>query len=274
MAVIETRLRRIDLKSKTVAEKEDVVASDAAVCLFINGEYFRTLIATPEMLEELVVGHLLTERIITTMEDLVKLEVDAARADVELRGELDLRLLSMGKVNLITTACGSVAPPLRVDSIELPRSDSAMRVEAEDILGMVKGLNDSSTVYRETGGTHSAALCGAGGEVIAFAEDVGRHNAVDKVVGAGVLRRVDLGGCVLISSGRQSGEMVLKAARGGIPIVASVAGPMESGIRLAEAAGITLVCFVRGRHMNVYTNPERISIPEWTDKASWQLSRT
>jgi len=261
MAIIETRLRRIDLKSKTVSEKEDVVASDASVCLFVNGEYFRTLIATPEMLEELVVGHLLTEGIITTPDDLVKLEVDAARADVELRGELDLRLLSMGKVNLITTACGSVAPPLRADSIELPRNDSEMRVEAEDVLSMVRVLNESSGVHRETGGTHSALLCGVRGEVIAFAEDVGRHNAVDKVVGVGVLRRVDLGGCVLVSSGRQSGEMVLKAARSGIPVVASVAGPLESGIRLAEATGITLICFVRGRHMNVYTNPERIITP-------------
>jgi FdhD protein len=116
-------------------------------------------------------------------------------------------------------------------------------------------------VHRETGGTHSAAICGPGGDVFAFAEDVGRHNAVDKVVGSGALRGVDLSGCVLISSGRQSGEMVLKAARGGIPVVASVAGPLESGIRLAEAAGITLICFVRGRHMNVYTNPERIITP-------------
>jgi FdhD protein len=268
MATATTKLRRIDLKSRTVSEREDVVASDAAVCVFINGEYFRTLIATPEMLEELVVGHLLTEGIITTPDDIVKLEVNVVRADVELRGELDLRLLSMGKVNLITTACGSVAPPLKADRIELPRNDSEMRVEAEDVLGMVRGLNERSEVHRETGGTHSAVLCGAGGEVIAFAEDVGRHNAVDKVVGAGALRGVDLGGCVLVSSGRQSGEMVLKAARSGIPVVASVAGPLESGIRLAEAAGITLVCFVRGRHMNVYTSPERIRIPGGTARAS------
>jgi len=267
MAKATTRLRRIDLKSRTVSEREDVVASDAAVCVFVNGEYFRTLIATPEMLEELVVGHLLTEGIITMPDDLVKLEVDAARADVELRGEPDLRLLSMGKVNLITTACGSVAPPLRADRIELTRNDSAMRVEAEDVLGMARALNESSGVHRETGGTHSAALYGAEGEVIAFAEDVGRHNAVDKVVGAGLLRGVELGGCVLVSSGRQSGEMVLKAARSGIPVVASVAGPLKSGIRLAEAAGITLICFVRGRHMNVYTNPERIVPPRGTTRA-------
>jgi len=91
-----------------------------------------------------------------------------------------------------------------------------------------------------------------------FAEDVGRHNAVDKVVGAGVLGGVDFGGWVLVSTGRLSGEVVLKAARVGVSMVASVAGPLESGVRVAEAAGITLVGFIRGRRMNVYAHGDRV----------------
>jgi FdhD protein len=101
-------------------------------------------------------------------------------------------------------------------------------------------------------------LFSLGGDPLFFGEDVGRHNAVDKVVGAGVLEGLDFGGCVLVSSGRLSGEIVLKAARVGVPVVVSVAGPLESGVRIAEAAGITLVGFVRGRRLNVYTHGERI----------------
>jgi FdhD protein len=137
---------------------------------------------------------------------------------------------------------------------------SEITVEAEKIWGMVRELNLRSEVFRETGGTHSAMLGSLDGGVLSFSEDVGRHNAVDKVIGAGILMGVELGECVLVSSGRQSSELVLKVAHSGIPVIASVAGPLKSGIGIADAAGITLVCFVRGRRMNIYTHHERISI--------------
>jgi FdhD protein len=108
-------------------------------------------------------------------------------------------------------------------------------------------------VFRETGGTHSALLNREGEGVVAFSEDVGRHNALDKVIGAAIMRKVDLGECILASSGRLSGEMVLKAAKAGIPVICSVSAPLLSGIRIAEAAGVTLIGFVRGRRMNQYT---------------------
>jgi FdhD protein len=125
---------------------------------------------------------------------------------------------------------------------------------------MARELNERSGTYKETGGTHAAMLSSMEGNLTIFAEDVGRHNAVDKVVGAGVLRGVDLGACVLVLTGRLSGEIVLKAARVGITVIASVAGPLESGVRIAEAVGITLVGFVRGRRMNVYSYEERIAL--------------
>ena len=101
-------------------------------------------------------------------------------------------------------------------------------------------------------------LCDVEGEVLAYAEDVGRHNAVDKVIGALALDGGDFSRCVLVSSGRQSSYMVLKAARVGIPVVVSQAGPLESGIRVAEELGVTLICFARGRRMNIYTHPKRV----------------
>ena len=110
-----------------------------------------------------------------------------------------------------------------------------------------------------TGGTHSAAIFHEE-KLVAFAEDIGRHNAVDKVIGAAAMKKVEFSKCVIVSSGRQPANMVLKAARVGIPIVASIAGPVNSGVDIAIKTGVTLICFVRGQRMNVYSYPERVEV--------------
>jgi FdhD protein len=114
--------------------------------------------------------------------------------------------------------------------------------------------------FRRTGGTHAAAICGIDGSFLTFAEDVGRHNAVDKVIGMAALNDIDFGRCFLALSGRLSSEIVLKAARVGLPIVASLAAAIDSGIKIADEVNLTLVGFVRGKHMNVYSSPERIVV--------------
>lgn len=260
MAKGSVRLHRLDLNKGTFVETDDMVASDKAICIFINDEYYRTLIATPKMVEELVIGHLLGEGIITSIDEVKRIEVEPLRVSVELQGETDLDLVNRSKIDLITTACGSITTPLTGDQLDLLKIESDVEVEDEKIWGMIRELNLRSRVYQETGGTHSALICKTDGGVVSFAEDVGRHNAVDKVIGACALARADFSECVLVSSGRQSGEMILKAARSGIPVIASIAAPLESGIALARSAGITLICFVRGRRMNIYSHPQRVSL--------------
>ena len=258
MSSIEIKVRRFKLDSGGFQEREDRIAADAAICIFINGEFFRTLLASPVMIEELVVGHLRGEGIIESSDDLVSVGVAPLRVDVVLRGDVDLERLTMGKVDLITTACGAAASPSELRGLGLPAATMGGVVGAEGVWLMARELNVRSGTYRETGGTHGAMLFSLGGDPLFFAEDVGRHNAVDKVIGARILEGLEFGGCVLVSSGRLSGEIVLKAARVGIPVVASVAGPLESGVRIAEAAGITLVGFIRGRRLNVYTHEGRV----------------
>jgi FdhD protein len=107
---------------------------------------------------------------------------------------------------------------------------------------------------------HAAAVCGGDGTVVAFAEDVGRHNAVDKVVGSAALNGVSLGECFVASTGRLTGDIVLKAARVGIPIVASLAAALDSGIVVAKEADLTLIGFVRGKRMNVYSSVRRVVV--------------
>lgn len=252
------KLHRIDLKRGTVGERDDQVAVDEAVCIFVNDEYYRALIASPTMKRELVIGHLIGEGVIRTPDDVRGVEVKPLKVYVDLHGEVNIDLIGRSRVELITTACGSLSTPLRSRQLEPLKVHSDVRVDAETIWSMINELNRRSGLFHGTGGTHSAMLCSREGEVLAFAEDVGRHNAVDKVIGAGALDGLDMSTCVLVCSGRQSSEMVLKAARSGIPIIASIASPLGSGIRIAEATGITLICFVRGRRMNVYTHPQRI----------------
>ncbi len=249
------RVSLIGLKGQPLTVVDDELALDEPVCIFVNGEYLSTLIATPALVGELVAGYLFTEGIIGSASDIRAMKVERDRVSVELVREVDLRVASVGVMNLIVTACGSGGRS--AGSLKLPRIESRLRVHVDAVVMMFAELNRRSTTHGATGGTHAAMLCTPTGEVEAFAEDVGRHNAVDKAIGSMLLRRADPEGCVLVTTGRLSGEMVQKAGRARIPIVASMTVPLVSGIQLAEAVGQTLVCLSKGR-LKVYANVERI----------------
>jgi FdhD protein len=172
--------------------------------------------------------------------------------------------LEASKVNrLITTECSPTSGQLNLlDRLRKPKVSSQLSVKPEALLKMVEELNRRASVFKATGGTHSAMLCTGGGDVLAYAEDVGRHNAIDKVIGLLTLEGGTFSDCVLVSSGRQPSDMVLKAARVGIAVVVSQAAPLDSGVRAAEETGVTLVCFARGRRFNVYAHPERVLLGE------------
>ena len=253
------RIRSISIGEHTAStEAEEELALDEPVCIFVNGEYHVTLIATPEMREELAAGYLLTQGIIESVKEIEGIEIDDGNVKVELNGAVDLREASVSMMNLIVTACGS-SPRAERSPIRLPEVSSGLRVEASRLKDMITALNSRSSVHRRTGGTHAAMLCNREGEVLAFAEDVGRHNAVDKVIGAHALKGGVLSECVLLSTGRQSGEMVQKACRVGVPVIASMTVPLVSGVRLAEASGVTLTSLGGGR-LRVYSGPQRIIV--------------
>ena len=257
MVTEKIKIQSIDLgPTEKRSEALDEVALDEPVCIFVNGEYHVTLIATPELKKELAVGYLLSGGILGSVDDIASIETRNSDVLVETRGRVDLRGAMVDMMNLIVTAC-SASPRVDSKKSRLPRVESDMRVRADTLKTMIAELNRRSSVHMRTRGTHAAMLCSEDGETLVFAEDVGRHNALDKVVGAHSLRGGDPGECVLLSTGRQSGEMVQKAARAGIPVVCSMTVPLVSGIRLAEAAGITLAS-LGVRKLKVYTCPERI----------------
>lgn len=250
-------LKRINLRTNQSLNQEEKIAQDISFCIFLDMMPFITIMVTPNMLKELTIGHLYSEGVIKNLEEIKELEIEPKKAFLSIQSPIDLNDLKARKNVILTTACGtsSTIPNSEVYPV---KSRFQIPIKPTLILDLISELNTRSRIYKETGGTHSALIHSQDKGIVAFAEDVGRHNAVDKVIGSALLSQIDFSSCILVSSGRQSGEMVLKAARVGIPIIASLSAPLMSGVNIAQAGGITLIGFVRGRRMNIYTCPEKI----------------
>jgi FdhD protein len=155
--------------------------------------------------------------------------------------------------------CGKAALEAVRLSTRFPPGADTTRISARTLASLPDQLRDRQKVFDTTGGIHAAGLFTAAGELLAVREDVGRHNAVDKVIGWALLAdRVPLAGCVLMVSGRASFELAQKAAMAGIPILAAVSAPSSLAVDVAAEQGMTLIGFLRGNSMNVYTNTERV----------------
>lgn len=258
---------RIDVSTEKLERRKDSVAEERPVHIFLNQNRYVTILCSPKQLRELAVGHLLSEGIVNSTDEIkqVQLRKDG-KCIVRLIANVDVEkriAASQSFARLIVSACGSPNYwPLSklVDRLSLTKIRTRLKVKAKIISDSVKQLNILAETFRKTGGVHIAALYSKSGELIAFSEDVGRHNAIDKVIGAGSLQRLDFQKCFLASSGRLTGDIVLKTARMRVPIVASMAAAISSGIDVAQRTGVTLIGFVRGKRMNIYTYSERIEL--------------
>lgn len=258
---------KMNLRLGTKETVEDDVALEAPVNIYVNDQHVITLMASPELTKELAVGWLLDEGLIRSLDEIKDTWTKDNDVKIKTTTDLKLRIQAAGTAKLITTACGSTEDFLKLlDRMEKPLVKSKYTVKASEVLKMVQEMNLKSRSIWMIAGTHSAGLFAAG-RLSAFAVDVGRHNAIDKVVGIAALAGVDFSNCMLISSGRQPADMVLKVARVGIPILISVRGPIQTGIVAAEKTGVTLICFARGQRMNVYSFPERILFPVDSESA-------
>jgi len=237
------------------------VAEEKPLHIFLNRTRYVTVFCSPSNLKELAVGHVISEGIVKSMAEIVGIDLreeeEVCRINLRADVRIDERLkLSQHFSRVIFSACGSSAPYL--PSLGLDKIQSDLKVKAEIVSDCVNRLNFIAEIFRKTGGVHVAAIYGSDGTLVTFAEDVGRHNAVDKVIGSCIMKEVDLHNCFLALSGRLTGDIVLKAAKTGLPIVASLAAAIDSGVAIAKDVGLTLVGFVRGKRMNVYSFPERI----------------
>jgi FdhD protein len=232
------------------------------VKLVVNGRELATLIGSPHELRFLVAGFLRLQCFVKSLDDFLALSIceDIGVASVQLRGEVPERLRPV-----LTTGCGSGI----TFSLPSPPSETAggdgRKFMPAAVFALMDELARRAGRYRSHGGIHSAAV-GDGATLILYAEDIGRHNTLDRIAGEALLRGVDLAGKFLVTSGRVSSEMVAKASSLGISLIASRTSPTDMAVRLCSAAGIALLGYVRGGKFNVYAHPELLDIPPATTR--------
>jgi FdhD protein len=253
-------VRKIDLTSHRDEVTSDQAALESPVTIYVNSEPVATLFATPIAQPELAIGYLIGEGILRSYLDIEDVATSEGTTNVYVRTKprAKIRTDSAKVIRVLTSACGSSEDFHRLlDRIDKPFVKSKLRVSASEIAEIMAEFNEYSRKFRKIGSFQYAAAF-LGGQMKAFFEDVGRHNAVDKTLGAIIKTKLDPSRIVLVSSGRQSAAEVIKGARVGIPISVSIRGPIYSGVMAAQKTGVTLVCYAKGPRMNVYSEPERI----------------
>jgi FdhD protein len=227
----------------------DPVMVEETVELIVNDTKLASIVTTPDLHRELAVGYLVTEGAVRDLDDIEEIRENGNRVIMKIRsfdgGGLRHELRSSGCIGLDWDK--------RDDDVHLP---IRRKFRAEVLLDGIRHLYDET--QDRTGGAHTASLADADGRLRYKALDIGRHNAIDKVVGMAVLNGDDLSEMFLVSSGRQPAGMVMKAARAGIPLIISKSAPISSGIDSAIHANITLCCYATGEKFKVFSAPERI----------------
>ena len=232
-----------------------VVPAEGVITLEVNGEPLVRLMCTPTRLEDLAVGFLFNEGLIRGMDEVAVVELCGGGDGVAVWLEHGVDAHGMRS---ITSGCsgGTTFEDLRAAQHKI---ESAATVTPAQVTALMEGLADSASLHRRAGGVHAAALTdGDGGELVCLAEDVGRHNTLDKIAGSCLRRGIATPGGVLLTSGRVSSEMVNKAAHMEVPIIISRTSPTGLSIELAEAWGMTLVGYTRRKSFRVYAGEERI----------------
>ncbi len=261
----EVEISRIDVKAQRSERKTDYVAEETPLHIFLNQIHYVTILCLPTLLKELAIGNLLSEGVLKATKEIQEICLEkGGKCQIRLKPTVNVEkriFVSQPFARLVVSACGSPDYwPLSklIDRLELTKLPLSLKVEARVILESVRRLNTLAETFRKTGGVHVAALYSAEGELLTYAEDVGRHNSVDKIIGVAALKDMELSKCFIASSGRLTGDIVVKAARMRVPMLASMTAAISSGVEAAQRTGITLVSFARGNRLNVLTYPERI----------------
>ena len=227
------------------------VVEEMPLSVTVNGRHALTAMTSPAMLREFVVGFLYTERIVKDLQEIESIRIEGNAASVLTKNPF--AILTSHKT--VLSGCGGSTSFL--DAGHLPGIRSDLALSPEVIRAATKEMLDSE-LHRITGGIHLVGLFDEGGKAIRIAEDIGRHNALDRVVGHGLLENIDFSRTFAVSSGRISSEMVRKCLVANIPVIVSRGATTTTAVEAAKAGGLTIVGFVRSRKMNIYTGYERV----------------
>lgn len=246
--------------------RDDTLAVERALEIHVAGADPLITMRTPGADAELVAGLMHGEGVIGSRDDIVYLREAPGEADVMrlmLKPEARARLDRVERNTLATSACGVCGKPSF--SPPTPGRDGAaagahLQITPELLLGLPARMRDDQNVFESTGGLHAAGLFDGQGNLLSLREDVGRHNALDKLIGAALLEdRLPLSDHIVMLSGRASYELLQKSIMAGVPVVCAVSAPSSYAVDLAGQFGVTLVGFLRGDRFNIYTHAARIA---------------
>jgi len=255
-------------------ELDDCVVLEEPLEIAINGRSIAALMRMPGQEKELATGFAVSEGYVRRAEDILLVHHcgsgypnprEESADPGGARNRVEMRVTTEGfcpperpdLVRLIRSGCGAAEASVLAET--LPRIEHRLSVSVSVLLGLGKTMRDLQTIHRQAGGTHAAVLFDRAGQAVIAAEDIGRHNAMDKVIGHCIIWGVPLTDKIVLTSGRASYEMVTKALRVGIPVLASVSSPTSMAVQLAHDRGLTLIGYLRGGRMNVYTHAGRLT---------------
>lgn len=257
------QVKVIKIKEDKRETVDDFVVEEVPLTLILDGEELLTLLCMPQDLEDLGVGFLFTAGFIKDSRDVEKIVIDQERwtANITLREESKVKDLVFKR--LYTSGCGKGALFYNVaDIVHRSKNTSALKISVLKVKDLMFSFQKMSELYLKTGGVHSAGLTSVIQDtkenILVFREDIGRHNALDKVIGRGLKDKMDFPSSVMITSGRVSSEVIFKIQKCRIPMIISRSAPTNQAVKLALDMGITLVGFARGNRMNVYSGEKRI----------------
>ncbi len=255
---IETTALRVFQGNSTPIQVK--VATEVPLTIIANGIEIATLLTSPSDLKELVCGYLFTSGFVQSASEIKNFVCDQQRwvACVEMEHSPDPDLM---RSRLYTPGCGRCAMYTNVNEISMRTPcNSSLVVSPDSIISAGNWIAQISTVFRETGGVHIAALFDAKQGIQYYAEDVARHNAVDKVIGKALMSCREMSQMMLVRSGRTSSEILFKAQRSHIPITIARGAPTHHAVCLAKDLGITMIGFARNEEFTIYANEQRVKI--------------
>lgn len=258
------RMVRPSQQNKRLPQEEEIKKAiekplpvERSITIYLNGVELLTIQATPENLDELAVGFLYSEGLLKDRGSLKEVQIgpnkDSVRVETTPIPEIEDLLHNI----TLTSGCGKGIIFGGWKNIPISRLKTTFRVTSETILNLMSQLLQQATLYHQTGGIHASALADKK-RILCIREDIARHNTFDKLLGKAFLDGTDTSQTSILTTGRISSEMAMKAARADIPIVISRTGVTDLAVSLAEEIGLTIIGYVRAGKMNIYTHPERI----------------